>query len=42
MDFKRKCVKDNLLLIINSSKNTLLIILLEVHDILHFGNSDPV
>ena len=35
-------MKDNLLLIINSLKNTLLIILFEVHDIPHFGNSGPV
>ena len=40
--FKRKCVKDNFVLMIVSSKNTLFIILLEVHGIPHSGNSSSV
>ena len=40
--FKRKCVKNNLLLMVSSSKNTLLRVLLKMHDIPHPGNSSPV
>ena len=39
--FKNKCIKDNILLMIVSSKSTLLIILLEVHGITHSGNNSP-
>ena len=40
--FKRKCVKDNLLLMIVSSKNILLIVLLEMHGIPHSRNSNSI
>ena len=37
VSFKRKCVKDNRLLMIISTKNSLMVILLEVHGIPHSG-----
>ena len=40
--FKGKCVKDDILLMPISSKNALLIIILEVHSIPHSGNDHPV
>ena len=40
--FKGKCVKDDILLMPVSSKNTLLIIILEVHCIPHSVNNHPV
>ena len=40
--FKRKCVKNNILLMVKSSKNTLLVVLLKMHGVPHSVNSNPV
>ena len=40
--FKRKHVKNNLLLMVISSKNTLLVVLLKMHGVPHFGNNSLV